>query len=235
MDDDDNYNDDKKRDDNNVDDDDNANIETENKSSSDIRNITAHDDENGQIANKKCNLALNKVLSKIVAGRSRFPLPGVCSLMWGWMIFDEKTKSSHVEGTPLCNKYTCLNQPGKADIVGPAPSWLVEKIIVITMKLILMADMAVLFVLISHTSRLTIITITINIIMVWSRHHHNHNQYDRGVKQAHLQDACAQGDQAQDLEAAAAFCKRFKQSWEVLDRFHESLALEVQAGRACLA
>ena len=77
MDDDDN--DDKERDDNNVDDDDNANIETEIKSSSDIRNITAHDDENGQIANKKCNLALNKVLSKIVAGRSRFPLPGVCS------------------------------------------------------------------------------------------------------------------------------------------------------------
>ena len=80
-DDDDNDNDDKERDDNNVDDDDNANIETEIKSSSDIRNITAHDDENGQIANKKCDLALSKVLSKIVAERSRFPLPGVCSLM----------------------------------------------------------------------------------------------------------------------------------------------------------
>ena len=38
------------------------------------------------------------------------------------------------------------------------------------------------------------------------------SKYDRGVKQAHLQDACAQGDQAQDLEAAAAFCKRFRQS-----------------------
>ena len=53
-----------------------------------------------------------------------------------------------------------------------------------------------------------------------AHHHHDHNQYDRGVKQAHrhhnkknrgvkqahLQDACAQGDQAQDLDAAAAFC-----------------------------
>ena len=78
MDDDDNYNDDKKRDDNNVDDDDNANIETENASSSDITNMTAHDDENGQIANKKCDLAASKVLSKIVAKRSRFPLPGIC-------------------------------------------------------------------------------------------------------------------------------------------------------------
>ena len=75
MDDDDdhNHNDDKERDDNSVDDDDNANIETE--------NTTAHDDEIGQIANKKCDLAASKVLSKIVAERSRFPLPGVCSLI----------------------------------------------------------------------------------------------------------------------------------------------------------
>ena len=52
-DDDHNHNDDKERDDNSVDDDDNANIETENVSSSDTTNMTAHDDENGQIANKK--------------------------------------------------------------------------------------------------------------------------------------------------------------------------------------
>ena len=83
MDDDDdhNHNDDKERDDNSVDDDDNANIETENVSSSDVTNTTAHDDEIGQIANKKCDLAASKVLSKIVAERSRFPLPGVCSLI----------------------------------------------------------------------------------------------------------------------------------------------------------
>ena len=81
MDDDDDHNDndDKERDDNNVDDDDNANIETENVSSSDTTNMTANDDENGQIANKKCDLAASKVLSKIVAERSRFLLPGVFS------------------------------------------------------------------------------------------------------------------------------------------------------------
>ena len=45
----------------------------------DSANTTAHDDENGQIANKKCDLAASKVLSKIVAERSQFPLPGVCS------------------------------------------------------------------------------------------------------------------------------------------------------------
>ena len=39
-------------------------------------------------------------------------------------------------------------------------------IVMITMKLILMAEMAVLFVLISRTSRLNIITITINMINV---------------------------------------------------------------------
>ena len=132
------------------------------------------------------------------------PLCNICK-----MIFDEKTKmikwrgyylviyakwssvrrkNNHVEWRPLCNICICLSQPGKADTVGPAPSWLVETILVmITMKLISMAEMAVLFVLISRTSRLnilnhnhnqyiivvwsklTIITITINMIVVWSR------------------------------------------------------------------
>ena len=79
KDDDDKDNDDKERDDTNVDGEDNANIETENVSSSDVTNTTAHDDEIGQIANKKCDLAASKVLSKIVAERSRFPLPGFFS------------------------------------------------------------------------------------------------------------------------------------------------------------
>ena len=59
MDDIDNDND-KERDDTNVDDDDNAIIENENVSSSDITNMTAHDDENGQIANKKVRPGLEQ-------------------------------------------------------------------------------------------------------------------------------------------------------------------------------
>ena len=114
-----------------------------------------------------------------------------------------------MEGRPLCNICICLNQPGKADIVGPTPSWLVETIVVITMKLVLMA-VAVLFVLISRTSRLNMITI--KIIEVWS------------ISPAGCMCPRRPGTR---LGGSRGLLWKFRQSWEVLDRFSKSLAFGI--------